>query len=217
MGNCLVSYKVMLSLRKGFEAPKYVGTEQCELFVRRKSQAQMKGKLVLFLFILSEKIWQLLKGRSRRVPKTMPWFGSRVGLELHSVCVQVQGTNPEEVAGVAQEETRCRLAPFLASRALEQVGEDSPWHCGGWRRCGCLLEPTPALPLCPVLSSNEEFMFIIGTFISMLSLTCSSRSGANSCDGSVGVKRGFPVCFTGRDDGVRLVLDTSLWASLGFC
>lgn len=46
----------MLSLRKGFEAPKYVGTEQCELFVRRKSQAQMKGKLVLFLFILLEKI-----------------------------------------------------------------------------------------------------------------------------------------------------------------
>lgn len=136
MGNCLVSYKVMLSLRKGFEAPKYVGTEQCELFVRRKSQAQMKGKLVLLLFILSEKIWQLLKERRRCVPKTMPWFGSRVGLELHSVCVQVQGTNPEEVAGVAQEETCCRLAPFLASLGTEAGGWGQPpalwWMTAVW-------------------------------------------------------------------------------------
>lgn len=95
-------------------------------------------------------------------------------------------------------------------RALEQVGEDSPQRCGGRQQCGCLLELTPVLPSCPVLSSNEELRFIIGSFITMLSLTCSSRSGANSCDGSVGMRRGFPVCFTGRDDGVRLLLDTSL-------
>lgn len=50
MGNCLVSYKVMLSLRKGFEAPKYVGTEQRELFVWRKSQAQNERKTCPFPF-----------------------------------------------------------------------------------------------------------------------------------------------------------------------
>lgn len=96
---------------------------------------KMKGKLVLFLFILLEKIWQLLKGRRRCVPKTMPWFGSRVGLELYSACVQVQGTNPE-VAGVAQEETCCRLGPYLASPGVGAGGWGQPpalwWTTAVW-------------------------------------------------------------------------------------
>lgn len=154
----------------------------CAVGTMRKSQAQMEGRFVLFLVL-------------ERFGNSWNWEidgedtcnGVALELELPKLilawCMCLQGTNPAGAArcrAKSQENLQCSCFFNLSgcqSRWARTVSSTVLWQhlCMSW-------SPSCSLPSWPVLSTIN-LRIRIRSFITMLSLIFTNRSGANPQDG----------------------------------
>lgn len=139
-----------------------------------KSQAQMKGRFVLFFLL--ERIWQLLKGGGRKMQKILGWSCSGMGLELPRLipaqCLRlwVPGTNLARTTRCSpKRQTSC--IPPAPPAFLMLVGKEQ--HPALW--WGSICANASLIP-----------PYLLPSLIATLSLAFTNGSRSNLQDGSVG-------------------------------